>query len=298
MIIFLKLEPRMDPLFLLQVLLGGTLLGGIYGLLALGMSLNLGLLNLINLAHGSILLLGGVIGYLLVGKIGLAPIPILFLVPLLFAGLGGISYPLLIHPLTKQRHATAFIAFLIITLGLAFLLEEVTATILTHPLVGLDIGLSPWRWMGLFISPISILLFWVLIGCMCILGAFLFGTKWGWSLLAIPQDPEGAALVGIPLPVAQALAWSLGLCSAGLAGTFWIFLYPITPFMGLKLTVTSLLMIMVVGPGDVLKAVGAGWIWGLLESGGSALLGPQWGILIPLVLFLGWASLFAQGKSL
>jgi len=288
----------MDPTYAIQVFLGGLLLGGIYSLLALGMSLNLGLLGLMNLAHGSVLVFGGLVGYLLVEKGGVSPFLALVLVPLLFAGLGAVSYPLLVRPLSERRPESAFVAFLLITLGLAFILEEVSATLLTHPLVGLDLGFSPWQWKGLVLSPLSLLLLSVLGGCLLLLGGFLFGTQRGWALRAIPQDPVGAVLVGISLSSARSLAWSLGLCAAALAGMFWIFLYPITSFMGLKLTVTAMLMVMVVGPGEILNAVGAGMIWGILESAGSAVLGAQWGLLLPLGLFLGWAAFSPQEKIL
>lgn len=287
----------MDLTFFFQVLISGVLLGGIYGLLALGMSLNLGLLNLINLAHGGVLVIAGVTAYLLVEKCGTSPVGVFLLIPLFFAALGGVSYPLLILPLSKGDRPSAFVSFLLITLGLAFLLEEVAAGIMIHPLVGLDLGLPPWQWRGLYFSPMALFLLLVLTGGMIILGVFLFWTKWGWALQALPQDPMGAALVGIPLPAAQALAWSLGLCAAALAGTFWIFLYPLSPYMGMKMTVTAMLLVMVVGPQDILRAVGAGWSWGLLESGGSALFGPQWGTVIPLGLFLGWAALSSQGRE-
>jgi branched-chain amino acid transport system permease protein len=93
----------------------------------------------------------------------------------------------------------------------------------------------------------------------------------------------------------KARAWSLSLGAAGLAGVFWILLFPVTPFMGLKLTVMSILMVMAVGPGHIPRAIGAGFFWGIMESTGSAVLGPQWGILIPLMVYLGLLSFFPEG---
>jgi branched-chain amino acid transport system permease protein len=287
----------MELTFIIQAALGGVLLGGIYGLLSLGMSLNLGLLNIMNLAHGSFLILGALTGYGLSAGLGLPPFVGLILVPLLFGGLGGVLYLLLIAPLSRREPARAFSAFLLITLGLAFILEEATASILTHPLIGLQSGLETWHWKRLTLSPLALLLFLVLFGVILFLAYFLYKTDQGRSLRAVSQDLEGALFIGIPIQKDKARAWSLGLAAAGLAGVFWILLFPVTPFMGLKLTVMSILMVMAVGPGHILWAIGAGFLWGIMESTGSAVLGPQWGILIPLMIYLGLVSFFPEGLS-
>jgi len=285
----------MELTFIIQVALGGILLGGIYGLLSLGMSLNLGLLNIMNLAHGSFLILGGLTGYGLSAGLGLSPLMGIIIVPLLFGGLGGFLYPLLAGSLFRREPAEAFVSFLLITLGLAFILEEFSASILIHPLIGLHSGFKTWHWKGLILSPLTLIIFLVLSAVILLLAYFLFNTDLGRSLRAIPQDLEGAIFVGIPLRTARTWAWSLSLSAAGLAGVFWILLFPITPFMGLKLTVMSILMVMVVGPGHIPRAIGAGFFWGILESTGSAVFKPQWGVLIPLIVFLGLLSFFPEG---
>jgi branched-chain amino acid transport system permease protein len=285
----------MELTFIIQVALGGVLLGGIYGLLSLGMSLNLSLLNIMNLAHGSFLILGALTGYGLSAGLGFQPLLGLIVVPLLFGGLGGALYPLLMAPLSRREPARAFVSFLLITLGLAFILEEVTASILIHPLIGLNSGFETWHWKRLTFSPLALILLLLLLGVILFLAYFLFKTDLGRSLRAVSQDLEGALFIGIPIQKTKAWAWSLGLAAAGLAGVFWILLFPITPFMGLKLTVMSILMVMAVGPGHILWAIGAGFLWGIMESTGSAVLGPQWGIMIPLMIYLGLGSFFPEG---
>jgi branched-chain amino acid transport system permease protein len=89
----------MELTYIIQIALGSVLLGGIYGLLSLGMSLNLGLLNIMNLAHGSFLILGALAGYGLSAGLGLPPFWGLIIVPLLFGGLGGVLFPLYQSPL-------------------------------------------------------------------------------------------------------------------------------------------------------------------------------------------------------
>ena len=171
----------------------------------------------------------------------------------------------------------AFVSFLLITLGLAFILEEVTASILTHPLIGLSSGFETWHWKRLTLSPLGLILFLVLSAVILCLAYFLFRTDMGRSLRAGPQDLEGALIIGIPVQMTKAWAWSFSLGAAGLAGVFWILLFPVTPFMGLKLTVMSILMVMAVGPGQITRAIGAGFFWGVMESTGSAVIGPQRG---------------------
>ncbi len=201
----------------------------------------------------------------------------------------------MIAPLSRRDPSRAFVSFLLITLGLAFILEEVTASILTHPLIGLHSGFETWHWKRLILSPLALILFLVLSAVILFLAYFLFRTDPGRSLRAVPQDLEGALFIGIPLQKTKAWAWSFSLGAAGLAGVFWILLFPVTPFMGLKLTVMSILMVMAVGPGHIPRAIGAGFFWGIMESTGSAVLGPQWGILIPLMVYLGLLSFFPEG---
>lgn len=287
----------MELTYIIQIALGGILLGGIYGLLSLGMSLNLGLLNIMNLAHGSFLILGALTGYGLSAGLGLPPLLGLIIVPLLFAGLGRSLYPLLITPLSGRDPSKAFVSFLLITLGLAFILEEATASVLTHPLIGLHSGFETWQWKRLTVSPLNLILLMVLAVAIIFLSTLLFRTDLGRSLRAVPQDLEGAVIVGIPLQKTKAWAWSLSLGAAGLAGVFWILLFPVTPFMGLKLTVMSILMVMVVGPGHIPWAIGAGFFWGIMESAGSAVFGPQWSTMIPLMIYLGILTVFPEGAK-
>lgn len=284
----------MTLVFILQVILGGALLGGIYSLLSLGMALNLGLLNIMNLAHGSFLILGAMAGYSLSAGLGIPLLWIMILIPVLFGCLSGPLYPLLFSRLSRKKGAETLVPSLLITLGLAFVLEELSASILTHPLIGLASGFEPWHWKGLVLSPLALIILMVLLLVILALAYFLFRTDPGRSIRAVPQDLEGALLAGIPLERTRTWAWSLGLAAAGLAGVFWIQLYPVTPFMGLKLTVMSILMVMVVGPGHITRSLGAGFSWGMLESFGMALWGPQWGVLIPLVTYLGILALFPE----
>lgn len=285
----------MDYAFIIQIALGGILLGGIYGLLSLGMSLNLGLLGVMNLAHGSFLILGALTGYGLSAAFGLSPLWSILLVPVLFGGLGRGLGSLWRPSWYKREPAEAFVSFLLITLGLAFVLEEASASILVHPLIGLSAGLLSWHWKGLVFSPLALILCSVLFAVFLFLIFFLFRTDLGRSLRAVPQDPEGALFVGIPMQSTRAWAGSLSLAAAGLAGVFWILLFPITPFMGLKITIMSILMVMVVGPGHILRSIVAGFSWGILESLGIALWEAQWGILLPVMTYLSLVFIFPEG---
>jgi branched-chain amino acid transport system permease protein len=285
----------MDLTFFIQMVLGGALLGGIYSLMALGMSLNLGLLNIMNLSHGSFLVLGAMAGYGLTMGLGIPPVLVMILVPLLFGGLGGILCPLLFSSLSRKGISETLVPSLLITLGLAFILEEVSAQVLTHPLIGLSSGFESWYWQGLVLSPLALIILSLLLVAFLLLTYFLFRTDPGRSLRALAQDLEGALLVGVSIRRIRALAWTLSLAAAGLAGACWVQLYPVTPFMGLELTVMSILMAMVAGPGQIVRATGAGFFWGILESWGSALWGTRWGVMVPLSACLG-ILLFFPGK--
>lgn len=285
----------MDWTFIIQVILGGVLLGGIYGLLSLGMSLNLGLLNFMNLAHGSFLILGALTGYGLSVGLGLSPLWGIVTVPVLFGGIGGCLSLVWVPSLDRREPSETFVSLLLISLGLAFVLEEVSASVLTHPLIGLHSGFPSRHWKGLTFSPLPLILLSVLTGAFLSLTYLLHRTDLGRSLRALSQDVEGALFVGVPVPFIRVWACALSAAAAGLAGMFWVLLFPITPFMGLKLTIISILMVMAAGPGRITRSIGAGFFWGILEVLGNAAWSSQWGLLTPLLVYLGILFFFPQG---
>ena len=285
----------MDGTFIIQVTLGGVLLGGIYGLLSLGMSLNLGLLNFMNLAHGSFLILGALTGYGLSIGLGIPPLLGIITVPVLFGGIGGSLSILWVPYLGRREPFETFVSLLLISLGLAFILEEVSASVLTHPLIGLHSGFQPRQWKGITFSPLALILLVVLAGVLLSLNYLLRRTDLGRSLRALSQDLEGALFVGIPLPTVRVWACALSAAAAGLAGMFWVLLFPITPFMGLKLTIISILMVMAAGPGRIIRSIGAGFFWAILEVLGNAVWSSRWGLLTPLLVYLGILFFFPQG---
>jgi branched-chain amino acid transport system permease protein len=285
----------MASTFILQVILGGTLLGGIYGLLSLGMTLNISLLHIMNMAHGSLLILGALSAYGLSIGLGLPPFSAVLLIPFTFGILGRVLYPLVPSSFFKRDPSQVFVSCLLITLGSAFILEEISASVLSHPLIGLYSGFESWHWKGLTFSPLPIVLVLVLGGIILSLVYFLLRTDLGRSLRALAQDAEGAFLVGVPLGLTRAWAWAVSLALTGLAGVFYVLLFPLTPFIGLKITVMSLLMVMGAGSRHLTRSLGAGFFWGILESTGNAVWGHQWGALIPIAVFLLLASLFPAG---
>src|SRR5215212_3950254 len=116
-----------DPSVVVQLLLGGLLLGGVYAMAALGLSLIFGVSRVLNLAHGDFLMLGGVFAFLLFDTLKLNPfLSIVLLVPI-FVGLGALFERLFIRPIADKPFHERLIASVLVTLGLSLAISDVAA---------------------------------------------------------------------------------------------------------------------------------------------------------------------------
>src|SRR5215210_654064 len=117
----------MDPSLVVQLLLGGLLLGGVYALAALGLSLIFGVSRVLNLAHGDFLMLGGLLAYVLFSSLSLSPFfSIVLLVPL-FLALGAVFERLFIRPIAAKPFHERLIASVLVTLGLSLAISDIAA---------------------------------------------------------------------------------------------------------------------------------------------------------------------------
>jgi branched-chain amino acid transport system permease protein len=247
-----------------QDLVNGILAGGIFAVVALGFSLVWGIMNIINLAHGSFIMLGAYATYQLVTSFGLDPFLTLpFSFVLLFA-LGYLIQRFLINWVARAPVLTTFL----LTFGLALLIVNVALLVWT----GDTRGVHP-AYAGTNFSVGDVTVPWVklytLIAALIITGLmqlWLTRSRTGRAIRATSMDIGAAQLSGVRVSQIYAIVFGLGAGLAGVAGTLLSLSYSITPNMGDPFLIKGFVVCVLGGLGSVQGALVGGLTYGIVEA--------------------------------
>ena len=205
----------MDPTILLAAAINGLLIGGIYTLVASGLTLIYGVLHIINFAHGSMLMLAMFGVYWLLMQFGVDPyLSLLVMVPAMF-GLGFVLYRVLIGRLASGKDEN----ILLITLGLSIIIENIALMIFKGDTRTITVSYSD-RMVELGDNLVSFpkLVSFVAAMVLCaLLGLFIQRTYTGRAIRAVAKERVGARLVGIDVDRVFAIAYGIGLATLGAA---------------------------------------------------------------------------------
>lgn len=274
------------PPDLIQLLVGGILLGGIYGLAAFGLSITFGVLNVLNLAHGEFLMLGALMGYVLFTAFGLNPfISAMAVIPIfIIAGIG--FYFLLLKPISEKPTHQLLVASILVTLGASLIIEDLTAFFWERPVTGIAYSLPPLELAGVVVSSTRFLILMFIFFLAFSLQLYLQKTYVGKSIRGITQCLEGAKVVGIPIVLVSALTFGLGVALAASAGVFYVTLFTVTPIMGIPLSVKYMCIVVLGGLGSLVGSVVGGLILGVAESFTAYYFGAEWSPTIAFILLI------------
>jgi len=289
---------------LLDFLVQGVVLGGLYALFAVGLSLIFGVLDVINVAHGELFAVGG---YLVFAAVVLGQVPAPLGIAAAAAGafaLGLAVYPLLLAPLRRRLgrrpHGPLY---LVLTLGLSTFLQNSLLAVAggdyrqvpPHVQGILDLGFTAVSHQRLLVLGVAA----VLLGA---LFAFLRWHRQGLAVRAVAQNPEAAQAMGIRLPWIFALAFGLGAGLAGVGGALMAPLFNVYPAVGFPLTIKAFAITILGGMGNLAGALVASLAVGVAESLAVMVIPSQWQNLIAfgvMVLGLLWRpqGLFGRAVS-
>ena len=255
---------------LAQAFASGVMLGGVFALIAIGLTLIWGVMGVINFAHGEFLMIGMYVAYFLAAKTGLDPyLTILVTLPALFligAGIFRVNIqPVLKDPVMNQ---------ILLTVGLMLVLQNLALVLFTATPLSLE---NPYNKtifnVGPVVIPLSNLLGLVgsLLG-VAILWWFLQYTDMGRAIRAASQNREAATLMGIDVRRTYLVAFGIGSACVGLAASLMIPFYYVAPLVGAFLGLVAFVVVILGGMGDVLGALVGGLIIGLSETMGAAIL--------------------------
>jgi branched-chain amino acid transport system permease protein len=271
----------------------GVLLGGLYTVIALGLSLVFGVVKEINIAHGDFVILGSYFGYVAMTVIGIDPILSLVIgMPVLF-GIGFVIQKYLLNRAFKiSMDATLIIAF-----GISIILQNTYQLLWTplsrglttsYTLVGLSTG-------SVHVPLIYLLDFGVAIIVMVLLRLFLMRTYLGKAIRAAAQDRKAAHLMGINTDQVYAYTFAISAVLAAIAGIFLGLTFSFTPVSGMSFLIIALGIVVLGGMGSIVGTFVGGIAFGLAQTIGGYFFGLAAQMLVAYVMVLVVLALIPRG---
>jgi len=249
-------------LFIQQVL-NGIMLGSVYSLVALGLTLEYGILHIPNFAHGVLYMAGAYVTFLLATAVGLN-FWLAMLIAMIVLGLIGILIERLVYrPLMLESHLSSFIA----AIGLIFIFVDGALNIF-----GPDFKRFPpthtqvFHILGVTITLQRIIIIGVTVILIVLLHLFIKKTIMGATIEATAQDREGAQLMGINVKRVRMIVFALGSALAAAAAALIAPIHLVHPGMGGPVILKAFVIIILGGMGSMPGAIIGGFIMGLVES--------------------------------
>lgn len=274
---------------LLQILIEGLLMGGIYAIAALGLSLIFGVMKITNFAHGALMTVGMYAVYVLFTYFGLSPYAALPLAAILLFGIGYFIQRFFIHKIENAPTHNQ----LLLTLGISIIIENLLLAIF-KPDAKSEVFEAFSRsasFGGISVNIPKFIAIFVVIAVTTAVYIFLYKTEVGRTVRATSMDREGALLMGIVIKKTKALSFGIGAMCAGIAGALLTPTLNIDPAIGSTFQLTCFVIAVLGGMGNIWGALISGFIVGILESVTSYYLSGSYsslaiyGVFILVLLF-------------
>jgi len=266
----------------LQTLVNGIVLGSLYACLAVGFSLVWGVLNVINMLHGSLIIFGGYLTFFAWHSYGIHPLIALPVVALLMYLIGYVTQLLMINRVISQPVLTT----LTLTFGLDLILYNFMTVYYTATprRVTLDLGAVD---IGGIVIPVDRLLGMALA---LILTGLLYlvmrRSRVGRAIVAVRMDSAAAALMGIKVDRIYAITFGIGALMAGATGAIFAIVYPVTTNLSGAYLGKAFVVCVIGGLGSVPGALVGGIVLGVIESFAGQFFGPQHALTVGFLLML------------
>jgi branched-chain amino acid transport system permease protein len=267
-----------------QSLISGILIGGVYALIGIGLTIIFGVMRVINFAHGDLLMLGMYATYFLFSLLHIDPfVSIIVVIPLMFlfgAFLQKVFINRALNALPQNQ--------ILLTIGLGLVMSNSVMLAFTsdYRILTTTYSSSSDTVMGISISEPLMYSFIITAAITAILYWFLYRTDMGQAIRATAQDREAAQLMGINVKRMGTIAFGIGTALAGTAGALISPTYYIFPQVGSVFTLKAFVITVLGGMGSIVGAMLGGVLIGVAESVGGVYLGSGWKDVIVFVLFL------------
>ena len=290
----------MDAALIGQGLLSGLLFGGVYSLMAVGLTLIFGVMRVVNFAHGDMMVWGMYLAWMLATRLGVDPYAGFVLCAGGLFVVGFVVQRTLVERIVDAPHEMQ----ILLMLGVALVLENAALV---------AFGPDPQRvrsaltastlWLGpIFVDVGRLVTFGLAVLLTGALYLFLARTPLGRSVRAAADNPYGALVIGTDVRRVYAVAFGIGAACVGAAGALVSPILPFQPAGGLSLSVASFNIVIIGGMGSLLGAFVGGLLVSVAESMGAVFLAPSmkelvsFSLLIAILLFRP-AGLFGKGSE-
>ncbi len=267
-----------------QLILSGVLIGSIYALMSIGLTLIFGVLRIVNFAHGEFLMIAMYGAWAMTRFLGLNPyIAVVAIVPGMFL-FGALIHWLIIRPGLDKPHLVIVFA----TMALSILMQNLALMLFSADLFDVPplLGGRSFTIGPFYAKPELLLGFGVAVAATAALRFVLDTTYLGKAVRATVQDGEAAMLMGIPVPRIFLITFATGSALVGLAGCMMMPLFSVFPTVGLNFVLIAFVIVVLGGMGSIEGALLGGICIGVVQSLSSYYVAPAYGQMFFFILFL------------
>ncbi len=267
-----------------QSLISGILIGGVYALIGIGLTIIFGVMRVINFAHGDLLMIGMYGTYYLFTLFNIDPfVSIVITIPLMFL-YGAFLQKFFINRVLGALPQNQ----ILLTIGMGLVMSNAVMLAFTsdYKILSTTYSSSSVSILGISISSPLVISFIITAAITAALYWFLMKTNTGQAIRATAQDREAAQLMGINVKRMSIIAFGLGASLAGTAGALISPTYYIFPQVGSTFTLKAFVITVLGGMGSIVGATLGGILIGVAESLGGAYIGSGWKEVVVFVLFL------------
>ncbi len=271
----------------------GILVGGLYTMIALGLSMVFGVMKLINVAHGDLVILGCYFAYSFTTFMGLDPIVSLVIgIPLMFIIGFLIQKFLMAKAFRRSMEAPLIIAF-----GISLVLENIFQLVFSPMSKGLSASyaMDSLTFGSVYIPVVYLLNFGVAILVMIALGLFFKKTYTGQAIIAASQDEGAAQLLGVNTPRIFAFTFGLAGAISAVAGVFLGLTFPFEPTSGVSFLIIAFGVVILGGMGSIIGTAIGGIILGLVQTLAATYIGASAQMLFVYITVLVFLAVKPQG---
>jgi branched-chain amino acid transport system permease protein len=271
---------------MLNAIIAGLLLGGLYAAMSVGISISFGMLDVVNIAHPAFIILGSYIAYIVNDRMGVDPIAVSVVVSPLFFALGMLLYR--IYYLCFEKRGQESLRGLAFFFGILFITEVALVLIfgVDYRLVQTAYSETTWR-LGAVDFPMRLVVpFLVSVTMVVGVQLFLSHTFFGRAVLAVAQDQLALRLMGVNPTRVKEFAFALSIATAGVAGAFLIVIQPVQPAIGREYIGLVFAVCVLGGMGSIWGTLLGAFVLGLAESFTSTFFGPSWAPAVSFGLLL------------
>ncbi len=271
------------PIFNVQLIIDGLLIGAVFALAAYGMALVWGVMNIINITQGEFVVLGGYVAVEFAAY-GIHP---LFAVPVAAALLFAVGWGFYRVVIFRVVDKDLFIS-LLATFGISILLQQLMNTVFGSDVRVANAHLDSWQILGnmVTVSQVKAVSFGVCVALGIGLVWFLRSSRLGQAIRATAQNARAARVLGIDTDRVYAMTYGLNAAICGTAGALIAMAYTIHPYIGLPYTIRAFMIVIVAGLGNLGAVIVSGVGLGIAENYAGFILGAQFQLAFVFLLLV------------